>query len=199
MIANTIKTQASTGSSVDEYATGKNGRGPFKKGMDLRTPNLLVVDDDATVRQQLERLYTQSGYSVVTVSSAEEGIARLAEEDIDFAITDIKLPGMDGVQLISYIHQNLPDVPVIAITGYSDIQTAVNALKLGASDFVVKPFDLAAVTNQLALRSKNQMSTWKSAIFAAGSRIARSSAVCSAKLRRCIGYLKSFAWSLQHT
>jgi len=75
MIANTIKTQASTGSSVDEYATGKNGRGPFKKGMDLRTPNLLVVDDDATVRQQLERLYTQSGYSVVTVSSAEEGIA----------------------------------------------------------------------------------------------------------------------------
>src|SRR5207249_9316609 len=145
MIANTIKTQASTGSSVDEYATGKNGRGPFKKGMDLRTPNLLVVDDDATVRQQLERLYTQSGYSVVTVSSAEEGIARLAEEDIDFAITDIKLPGMDGVQLISYIHQNLPDVPVIALTGDSDIQTAVNVLKLGASDFVVKPFDLAAV------------------------------------------------------
>ena len=157
MIANTIKTQASTGSSVDEYATGKNGRGPFKKGMDLRTPNLLVVDDDATVRQQLERLYTQRGYSVVTVSSAEEGIARLAEEDIDFAITDIKLPGMDGVQLISYIHQNLPDVPVIAITGYSDIQTAVNVLKLGASDFVVKPFDLGAVqeSTRVALEKSN--------------------------------------------
>src|SRR5216117_653829 len=157
MIANTIKTEASTGSGVDEYATGKNGRGPFKKGMDLRTPNLLVVDDDATVRQQLERLYTQSGYSVVTVSSAEEGIARLAEEDIDFAITDIKLPGMDGVQLISYIHQNLPDVPVIAITGYSDIQTAVNVLKLGASDFVVKPFDLGAVQESIRMVGPTDM------------------------------------------
>jgi DNA-binding NtrC family response regulator len=82
---------------------------------------------------------------VVAVGSAEEGMRRLEEEDIDFAITDIKLPGMDGVQLISYIHQNFPDVPVIAITGYSDIQTAVNVLKLGASDFVVKPFDLGAV------------------------------------------------------
>src|SRR5438128_4321591 len=157
MIANTIKTQASTGSGVDEYATGKNGRGPFKKGMDLRTPNLLVVDDDATVRQQLERLYTQKGHSVVAVSSAEEAISRLREEDIDFVITDIKLPGMDGVQLISYIHQNLPDVPVIAFTGYSDIQTAVNALKLGASDFVVKPFDLAAVdeSTRAALEKSN--------------------------------------------
>jgi DNA-binding NtrC family response regulator len=106
---------------------------------------MLVVDDDAIVRQQLGRLYTQSGYSVVAVASAEEGIARLAEEDIDFTITEIKLPGIDGVQLISYIHQNFPDVPVIAITGYSDIQTAVNVLKLGASDFVVKPFDLGAV------------------------------------------------------
>src|SRR5437870_12925824 len=105
MIANTIKTQASTGSSVDEYATGKNGRGPFKKGMDLRTPNLFVVDDDATVRQRLERMYTQRGYSVVTVSSAEEGIVRLADEDIDCAITDIRLSGMSGVQLISYMHQ----------------------------------------------------------------------------------------------
>src|SRR5437870_3303846 len=157
MIANTIKTQASTGSSVDEYATDKNGRGPFKKSMDLRTPNLLVIDDDATVREQLERLYTQSGYSVVTVSSTEEGIARLAEEDIDFAITDIKLPGMDGVQLISYIHQNLPDVTVIAITGYSDIETAVNVLKLGASDFMVKPFDLGTVqeSTRAALEKSN--------------------------------------------
>jgi DNA-binding NtrC family response regulator len=124
---------------------------------DLLSSSILVVDDDPRVRQQLERLYTQSGYSVVAVSSAEEAVARLAEEDIDFAITDIKLPGMDGVQLISYMHQNFPDVPVIAITGYSDIQTAVNVLKLGASDFVVKPFDLGAVqeSTRVALEKSN--------------------------------------------
>jgi DNA-binding NtrC family response regulator len=129
----------------------------LKNEIDLPVPNLLIVDDDPTVRQQLERLYTQSGYSVVAVSSAEEGISRFAEEDIDLAITDIKLPGMDGVQLISYIHENFPDVPVIAITGCSDIQTAVNVLKLGASDFVVKPFDLGAVqeSTRAALEKSN--------------------------------------------
>ena len=129
----------------------------LKNEIDLPIPTLLVVDDDPTVRQQLERLYTQSGYSVVAVSSAEEGISRVAEEDIDLAITDIKLPGMDGVQFISYIHENFPDVPVIAITGYSDIQTAVNLLKLGASDLVVKPFDLGAVqeSTRAALEKSN--------------------------------------------
>ena len=108
-------------------------------------PNVLVVDDDAIVRQQLERLYAQSGYSVIAVSSAERALRRLEDEDIDFVITDIKLPGMDGVRLISDIHRKYPGLPVIAITGYPDIQTAVDVLKLGACDFVMKPFDLAAV------------------------------------------------------
>jgi DNA-binding NtrC family response regulator len=113
--------------------------------MGLPVPKLLVVDDDPIVRQQLERLYTQNGYSVAAAASAEEAIRRLGNEDIDFVITDIKLPGMDGTELIAHVHQNFPDIPVIAITGYSDIQLAVNVLKQGASDFVVKPFDLGAV------------------------------------------------------
>jgi DNA-binding NtrC family response regulator len=128
-------------SGADPLSSGKQAGGAIT----LQIPKLLVVDDDATVRSQLERLYAQSGYTVTAVGSAEEAVDHLAGEDIDFVITDIKLPGMDGVQLIGHIHQNFPDVPVIAITGYSDIQTAVNVLKLGASDFVVKPFDLAAV------------------------------------------------------
>jgi DNA-binding NtrC family response regulator len=115
------------------------------KGIERPTPNLLVVDGDATVRQQLKRLYVQSGYSVVAVGSAEEAIRRLQGGDIDFAITDINLPRVDGIQLISYMHQNFPDVPVIAITGHADISAAVKILKLGASDFIVKPFDLSAV------------------------------------------------------
>jgi DNA-binding NtrC family response regulator len=159
MAAHTAKIQALTESRIAELYTKNAAKADqrFKNGTNLPVPNLLVVDDDATVRQQLERLYIQKGHSVVAVSSAEEAIPRLGEEDIDFVITDIKLPGMDGVQLISYIHQNLPDVPVIAITGYSDIQTAVNVLKLGASDFVVKPFDLAAVdeSTRAALEKSN--------------------------------------------
>jgi DNA-binding NtrC family response regulator len=108
-------------------------------------PNVLVVDDDPIVRRQLERLYAQCGYSAIAVASAEDALRRLEHEDIDFVITDIKLPGMDGARLISNIHHKYPGLPVIAITGYPDIQTAVDVLKLGACDFVMKPFDLAAV------------------------------------------------------
>ena len=108
-------------------------------------PNILVVDDDPVIRSQLERLYTHSGYTVVPVSSAEDALKQLADGNIDFVITDIKLPGMDGVELIARMQENYPDVPVIAITGYSNIETAINVLKHGACDFVVKPFDLGSV------------------------------------------------------
>ena len=108
-------------------------------------PNILVVDDDPVIRSQLVRLYTQSGYTVVPVSSAEDALKQLADGNIDFVITDIKLPGMDGVELIARMQENYPDVPVIAITGYSNIETAINVLKHGACDFVVKPFDLGSV------------------------------------------------------
>jgi DNA-binding NtrC family response regulator len=108
-------------------------------------PNVLVVDDDPTIRSQLVRLYSHSGYTVVPVSSAEDALTQLAEGNIDFVITDIKLPGLSGIDLIAHMQENFPDVPVIAITGFKDIDTAVNVLKHGAADFVVKPFDLGAV------------------------------------------------------
>ena len=108
-------------------------------------PNVLVVDDDATIRSQLVRLYSHSGYTVVPVSSAEEALTQLAKGNIDFVITDIKLPGLSGIDLIANMQENFPDVPVIAITGFKDIDTAVNVLKHGAADFVVKPFDLGTV------------------------------------------------------
>src|SRR5215475_7719041 len=108
-------------------------------------PNILVVDDDSGIRSQLVRLYTHSGYTVVPVPSAEDALKQLADGNIDFVITDIKLPGMDGVELVAHMQENYPDVPVIAITGYSNIETAINVLKRGACDFVVKPFDLGSV------------------------------------------------------
>jgi len=108
-------------------------------------PNVLVVDDDAVIREQLARVYKLSGYTVATVSSAEEALTQLAEGMIDFVITDIKLPGLTGSELIAHMQENFPDVPVIAITAHSDIETAINVLKHGACDFVVKPFDLASV------------------------------------------------------
>jgi len=120
-------------------------KGNSRNVNDFQISKLLVVDADPVVREQLERLYAQNGYSPIALSSAEESLRRLEEEDIDFVITDIVLPGMDGVQFISRMHQKYSDLPVIAITAYADIQAAVDVLKLGACDFIMKPFDLAAV------------------------------------------------------
>jgi DNA-binding NtrC family response regulator len=106
---------------------------------------VLIVDDDVIVRDQLERLYRHAGYSVAAVVSAEEAITRLGEDDIDLVISDVQLPGTNGVELTSHIREHFPDVPVIVITGYSDIQTAVDVLKMGAVDFLIKPFDLTVV------------------------------------------------------
>ncbi len=112
---------------------------------DFPIPNLLVVDADAAIREQLEHLYAHNGYSVIVSPSAEASLRRLEEEDVDFVITDIVLPGIDGVQFISHIHRKYPELPVVAMTAHADIQTAVDVLKLGACDFVMKPFDGAAV------------------------------------------------------
>lgn len=109
------------------------------------TPTVLVVDDDQTICGQLERLYASDGYNVLTAGSAEEALGKLEEGVVDFVISDIRLPGMSGAELIAHIRQRHPDLPVMAITGYSDIETAVNVLKGGAVDFVLKPFNLATV------------------------------------------------------
>jgi DNA-binding NtrC family response regulator len=127
-----------------------NGATAAPETLPTLIPNVLVIDDDEAVRGQLQRLYEQSGYSVASAGSAEEGLRLLAQGGIDFVITDIKLPGMSGAELIAAMQESYPDVPVIAITGYLDIDTAVQVLKCGAADFVVKPFDLIAVRDATA-------------------------------------------------
>ncbi len=109
------------------------------------TPCILVVDDDPLICQQLERLYTLGGYSVDIASSGEQAVARLEAGNIDLVVSDIRLPGMSGVELTEWIQRECPDVPVIVVTGHADIGSAVDVLKLGASDYIVKPFTAAAI------------------------------------------------------
>ena len=108
-------------------------------------PNILVLDGDRETREQLERLYAANGYSVLGLASASDCMRRLTEDDIDFIISSIHLPDADALELIAQIHQKYPVLPVVAITSAADIQSTVDVLKLGACDFVVKPFDPAAV------------------------------------------------------
>lgn len=108
-------------------------------------PNLLIVDDDAEVRQQLERFYADQGYIARGVGSAEAALEQFEGDAVDLLVTDLKLPNMDGNRLVAWVHERFPDVPIIAISAYSDIQIAVSVLKLGACDLIVKPFALSRV------------------------------------------------------
>jgi len=113
--------------------------------MDQLTPQILVVDDEEIICQQLQRLYGYSGYAVQTADSAEAALQRLEKKDIDLVVTDVRLPGMSGVDLTMEIKKSYPDVPVIVMTGHAAIDCAVEVLKNGASDFIVKPFNAEAI------------------------------------------------------
>jgi len=113
--------------------------------MDQLTPHILVVDDEEIICQQLQRLYTYSGYKVEVTHSGEAALERLEKRDIDLMVTDVRLPGISGVDLTVEIKKNYPDVPVIVITGHAAIDSAVEVLKSGASDFIVKPFGAEAI------------------------------------------------------
>lgn len=109
------------------------------------TPHILVVDDDPLICEQFARLYTLSGYTTAVAPSAEKALERLEAGDIDLLVTDIRMPGLSGVELTQRVQKRWPDVPVIVITGDADVETAVEVLKLGASDYIVKPSTSAAI------------------------------------------------------
>ncbi len=116
---------------------------------------ILVVDDELNVRTILMGLLKKEGYAVLTASSAEEAVPAL-EGDLACVITDLKMPGKSGLDLLALARDRKPGLPVILITAHGDIETAVSAMKGGAYDFITKPFDeveLMAVTRKAVSES----------------------------------------------
>ncbi len=109
--------------------------------MTPRNPRLLIVDDEQHVRESLSAWFTEDGYDVATASGGKEALAILGRQKFDVVITDIRMPGMDGIELQKQIHDTEPEIAVILVTAYASVSTAVQALKEGAYDYLVKPFD----------------------------------------------------------
>jgi DNA-binding NtrC family response regulator len=103
--------------------------------------NLLIVDDETVVRDSLGKWFEEEGYSVDTASSAHEALLKLPRQRWDLALLDIKMPGMDGIELHRKMREVDPGIIVIIMTGYASVDTAVQALKDGAYDYIMKPFD----------------------------------------------------------
>ena len=102
---------------------------------------VLIVDDELIVRDSLGRWFQEEGYEVGLAEDSSRALTRLAEGRWDVALVDIKMPGTDGIELQSRMRLIDPDLIVIIMTGYASVETAVQALKNGAYDYVTKPFD----------------------------------------------------------
>jgi len=103
--------------------------------------SLLVVDDEKIVHDSLGKWFRDEGYEIGVAESAREALQRMAERHWDAALVDIKMPGTDGIELQRRLKEIDPEIIVIIMTGYASVETAVQALKNGAYDYVTKPFD----------------------------------------------------------
>lgn len=100
---------------------------------------LLVVDDDGAVRTALRVNLSKAGYEVLLATQAKDALATLRSGTVDALITDVRMPGASGIDLLRKVRQTWPDVPVIVMTGYSSVEDAVAAMKAGAADYIIKP------------------------------------------------------------
>jgi len=110
---------------------------------------VLVVDDDASLRETLSLLVGGLGHEVITAGDVPSALTEAARCDFDLVLTDLRMPGGSGLELVAELHAASPSLPILVLTAYGSIQTAVEAMQLGAIDYVTKPFDNADLTMRI--------------------------------------------------
>ena len=124
------------------------------------TSKLLLVEDDANIASGLQKILRAQGYQVTALVRGDEGLASALAEDFDVVITDLKLPGIDGLDLVKQLHQKKPKLPILLITAHGSTETAIEATRWGAFDYLPKPFEVEELLDLIAraLQSSRLMS-----------------------------------------
>ena len=117
---------------------------------------VLILEDEANLRTILQATLERAGYDAVAFGGFEEAKTLLDTEDLAAVLTDLQMPGKDGMEVLQYCRQYTPDLPVILLTAYGTVERAVSALKAGAFDFVLKPFDQAELLRTLEKACQNR-------------------------------------------
>ena len=112
--------------------------------------HLLIVDDEKALREAVAERLSDHGFVVEQADSGEEALRRLSDFAFDILITDLRLPGIDGRQVLDAALERYPDIVAIVITGYGTVKDAVDAIKQGAADFITKPFQFDALLHVLS-------------------------------------------------
>ena len=120
---------------------------PLGRGIQAR---ILVVDDEPSIARMVERRLRREGYEVTVASSGEEALERLDYDTFDLVVTDVFMPGMSGLELIDRLKHHDTSVQIIVMTAQTEVETAVEALRLNADDYLLKPFDIEELAHSVA-------------------------------------------------
>lgn len=118
---------------------------------------VLLVDDEVDFLEVMEERLVARGIEVSTSSTAEEALERIDRDLFDAVILDLQMPGMDGLEALKRIKERRPEIQVILLTGHATVEKGVEAIKLGAMDFVEKPADLEALSEKIIKAHKKKM------------------------------------------
>ena len=129
----------------------------------MEKPRLLLVEDDEALASLLEEYLIEAGYDLVVHHRGDTALQLLQEEYFDLVLSDIVMPGADGLTLLRHIHEHMPDTLILLMTGYSGIENALHAVEQGAYDFVSKPFQLPEIRVRLdnAARYQRLLASYK--------------------------------------
>jgi CheY-like chemotaxis protein len=120
---------------------------------------ILAVDDEPVILDSFRKILVLAGFAVDTVETGQEALSLVRKNDYDFVFTDLKMPGMDGLDVAKGVHHLRPDIDIAIITGYGTVESAVDAMRFGAVDYVQKPFtedELVEFVNRLLLRREDR-------------------------------------------
>ncbi|MCI0537734.1 MAG: sigma-54 dependent transcriptional regulator [Verrucomicrobiales bacterium] len=113
-------------------------------------PKILLIENDASIVGGLKKELQVEGYEVAVAGRGDEGLAQAKEQPFDVVITDLKMPGLSGLELVEQLHASKPKLPIILMTAFGTTETAIEATKLGAYDYLLKPFDMAELLDLVA-------------------------------------------------
>ena len=157
---------------------------------------VLIIEDEAKLRRLLELNLAEDGLTTLSASDAESGLRLLRENTVDLVLTDLKLPGISGLEFLHAVREHNTTLPVVVMTAFGSVETAVEAMKAGASDYVLKPFSLAemrmVVRKELDVRSLREEN--RSLREALGQRYAHPNIVArSPKMQEVLSMLERVA------
>lgn len=112
--------------------------------------HILVVDDEGAIRYSISKTLQRVGYQVQTASSGEEALDMMQQQEYDVVLTDIRMPGLSGVELLAKIKERAPDAVVILLTGYANLESAIESLRLGAHDYLTKPSSSQSIRDSVS-------------------------------------------------